>query len=69
MPEMPYDVDQKVSLLFGRVISSRKIPNKEPVMYDNRIEFVRIRPVEQESIITYIFKEERDKRRREADLK
>lgn len=69
MPEMPDDVQQKVTLLFGRVISSKKIPNKEPVMYDNRIEFVKIRPIEQESIITYIFKEERERRKREADLR
>ena len=69
MPEMPYDTEEKVTLLFGRVISSRKIPNKEPVMYDNRIEFVKIRPAEQESIITYIFKEERERRKRELDMR
>lgn len=69
MPEMPDDADQKVSLLFGRVISSRRIPNKEPVMYDNRIEFVKIRPAEQEAIITYIFKAERERRKRETDLR
>jgi len=69
MPEMPDDVQQKVSLLFGRVISSNKIPHKEPPMYDNRIEFVKIRPIEQESIITYIFKEERERRKREADFR
>ena len=38
-------------------------------MYDNRIEFVKIRPAEQEAIITYIFKAERERRKRETDLR
>ena len=69
MPKMPDDTEQKVTLLFGRVISSTRLPNKEPVMYDNRIEFVKIRPAEQEAIITYIFKAERERRKRETDLR
>lgn len=68
-PALPEVVRKKIPFLFGRIISSRRIPNKEPVVYDNRIEFVEISSAEQEQIITYIFKEERDKRRREADLK
>ncbi|MBE5950154.1 MAG: flagellar brake protein [Lachnospiraceae bacterium] len=68
-PEMPGDHDKKVSLLFGRVISSKRIANRDTELYDNRIEFVKIRPVEQEAIITYIFKEERERRKRETDLR
>jgi len=68
-PEMPDDTDKSVSLLFGRIISSKRIPNRDPVIYDNRLEFVRIRPAEQEAIITYIFKAEREKRKRETDLR
>lgn len=68
-PALPEIVRKKIPFLFGRIISSRRIPNKEPITYDNRVEFVEITPAEQEQIITYIFKEERDKRKREADLK
>ncbi len=68
-PALPENVRKRIPFLFGRIISSRRIPNKEPVAYDNRVEFVEITSTEQEQIITYIFKEERDKRKREADLK
>jgi len=68
-PALPEAVRKKIPFLFGRIITSRRIPNKEPVTFDNRIEFVEISSSEQEQIITYIFKEERDKRKREADLK
>ena len=64
-PDLPETVRKRVPFLFGRVISCHKIPNKEPVVYDNRIEFVEINHAEQEQIITYIFKEERSKRKRE----
>ncbi len=66
-PELPETVKKKIPFLFGRVILSHRIPNKEPVMYDNRIEFVEISSSEQETIVTYIFKEEREKRKREVD--
>ena len=68
-PALPEAVRKKIPYLFGRIISSRRIPNKEPIAFDNRVEFVEITSSEQEQIITYIFKEERDKRKREADLK
>ncbi len=68
-PALPEAVRKKIPFLFGRIITSRRIPNKEPITFDNRIEFVEISSAEQEQIITYIFKEERDKRKREADLK
>lgn len=68
-PALPETVRKRIPFLFGRVISCRRIPNKEQIVYDNRIEFVEINHAEQEQLITYIFKEERDKRKREADLK
>lgn len=68
-PALPESVRKKIPFLFGRIISSRRIPNKEPIAFDNRVEFVEITSSEQEQIITYIFKEERGKRKREADLK
>lgn len=68
-PALPETIRKKIPFLFGRIISSRRIPNKEPVTFDNRVEFVEISSAEQEQIITYIFKEERGKRKREADLK
>lgn len=68
-PALPETLRKKIPFLFGRIISSKRIPNKEPATYDNRVEFVEISHGEQEQIITYIFKEERDKRKRESDLK
>ena len=68
-PALPETVRKKIPFLFGQIITSRRIPNKEPAVYDNRVEFVEISSSEQEHIITYIFKEERDRRKREADFK
>lgn len=66
---LPENIRKRIPFLFGRIISSRQIPHKEPMVFDNRVEFTEITSAEQEQIITYIFKEERDKRRREADMK
>lgn len=68
-PALPEIIRKKIPFLFGRIISSRPLLNKETVAFDNRVEFVEISSAEQEQIITYIFKEERDKRKRESDLK
>jgi len=68
-PALPEAVRKKIPFLFGRIISCRRIPNREPVAFDNRVEFVEITSSEQEQIITYIFKEERDKRKRESEIK
>lgn len=68
-PALPEGLRKRIPFLFGRIISSRRLPNKEPAAYDNRVEFVEITSAEQEQIITYIFKEERNRRKREADLK
>lgn len=68
-PAFPEAVRKRIPFLFGKIISCHRIPNRDPVTYDNRVEFVEITPSEQEQIITYIFKEERDKRKRETELK
>ena len=68
-PALPESVRKRIPFLFGRIISSRRIPNRDPITFDNRVEFVEISSSEQEQIITYIFKEERDKRKRETELK
>lgn len=68
-PALPETLMKRLPLLLGYVISCRRIPNREPLLYDNRIEFIEISSAEQELIITYIFKEERDRRKREAELK
>jgi len=68
-PALPEAVRKRIPFLFGRIISSRRIPNRDPITFDNRVEFVEISSSEQEQIITYIFKEERDKRKRETELK
>ncbi len=69
MPDFPEQVQHRVPFLFGRVISSRKILNKEQSVYDNRVEFIRIRSSEQELIITYIFQEERKRRKHETEIR
>lgn len=68
-PAWPEVMRKRIPFLFGKIISSKKIPNKEPAVFDNRVEYIEISSSEQEHIITYIFKEERDKRKREADFK
>jgi len=68
-PALPEVLRKKIPFLFGRIVACSRIPNKEPAMYDNRVEFVEITSAEQEQIITYIFKVEREKRKREVDLK
>ncbi len=68
-PALPEILKKRIPYLFGRIISSRRIPNKEPLTFDNRVKFVEMSHSEQEQIITYIFKEERDKRNREVNFK
>lgn len=68
-PALPESIRKRIPYLFGRIISSRRIPNKTPDTFDNRVEYIEISSAEQEQIITYIFKEERDKRKRETELK
>jgi len=63
----PEAVRKKIPFLLGKIISSRNIPTKEQVIFDNRVEFIEITSTEQEQIITYIFKEERNKRRKENE--
>lgn len=47
-----------------KVISSARVPNREK-LYENRVEFTDIRENERESIVKYIFEEERRRRKRE----
>ena len=68
-PALPEMIRKRIPYLFGKILSSTRIPNRDPITYDNRVLFVEITPSEQEQIITYIFKEERDKRKRESELK
>ncbi len=68
-PALPEAIRKRIPYLFGKILSCKRIPNRDPITYDNRVVFVEISPSEQEQIITYIFKEERDKRKRESDLK
>lgn len=50
--------------LLGRVLKSEPIKNREE-SYENRIQFVNMGNEDRESIIKYIFEEERKQRRRE----
>ena len=59
-PELPDVLSRKIPYLLGRIVSSRLL-SEVPLLYDNRISFVGISPAEREEIISYIFKEERNK--------
>ncbi len=63
LPELPDELEDKLPLLIGTVISSNVIVGQEPPMYDNRISFEGISGTEQEEIISYIFKEEVKKKK------
>lgn len=51
-----------------KVISSARVPNREK-LYENRVEFMDIQENERESIVKYIFEEERRRRKREQSLR
>lgn len=67
-PQLPKDVLKKIPILLGRVISSSPVLYRTNV-FDNRIEYIEVTPKERELLICYIFKAEREKRRREMDYK
>lgn len=67
MPELPQATRQKVPFLFARLISSSPLQKKEAV-FDNRVEYIDISVKERELLICYIFKEERERRKRELEL-
>lgn len=52
----------------AKVISSARIPNRE-TLYENRVEFTDMPEKERESIVKYIFEEERRRRKRESGLR
>ncbi|MBO5354316.1 MAG: PilZ domain-containing protein [Lachnospiraceae bacterium] len=64
-PEFPENVKEKVPYLFGRVVSSQKAADRNPPVFDSRVEFTDLHHSVQEQIVIYIFKEERDRRKRE----
>ena len=53
-----------LQLLFAKVLTVLPVPNRSG-LYEHRVEFVSISNVERESIIRYIFLEERKRRKRE----
>ncbi len=58
---------QKLRLLFAKVLTVTPVQNRSG-MFEHRVEFVSISNTERESIIRYIFLEERKRRKREAGL-
>lgn len=58
---------QKLQLLFAKVLTVSPIQNRSG-LYEHRVEFVCISNAERESIIRYIFLEERKRRKREAGI-
>lgn len=58
---------QILQLLFAKVLTVLPVPNRSG-LYEHRVEFVSISNVERESIIRYIFLEERKRRKREAGI-
>ncbi len=57
----------KLKILFAKVLTVFPVPNRTGV-YEHRVEFVSISNAERESIIRYIFLEERKRRKREAGI-
>ena len=53
--------------LLGRVVQSHQIPDDPEKRYENRIQFVNINSRDRETIIKYIFEEERKIRQRDMD--
>lgn len=58
---------QKLQLLFARVLTVLPVQNRSG-LYEHRVEFVSISNMERESIIRYIFLEERKRRKKEAGI-
>lgn len=58
---------QKLQLLFAKVLTVSPVQNRSG-LFEHRVEFVSISNAERESIIRYIFLEERKRRKREAGI-
>ena len=56
---------RKLRLLFAKVLTVAPVQNRSG-MFEHRVEFVSISNMERESIIRYIFLEERKRRKKEA---
>ena len=61
-PELPDNIRRKIPYLLGRIVSSRVL-SEVPLLYDNRVSFIGLTTSEREEIISYIFKEERNKQK------
>lgn len=66
-PKLNEEFGKKIPYLLARVISSNPIRNRED-LFDSRIEYTNILNTEREQIICYIFKTEREKRKRETEM-
>lgn len=62
--EFPEELLDKIPFLVGRVVVSEQVLGTVPDTFDNRVEFVDLSNEDQERIVTYIFKEEREKRKK-----
>lgn len=58
---------RKIQMLFAKVLTVVPVQNRSG-LYEHRVEFVSISNMERESIIRYIFLEERKRRKREAGI-
>lgn len=58
---------RKLQLLFAKVLTVVSVPNR-PGVFEHRVEFVSISNGERESVIRYIFLEERKRRKKEAGV-
>lgn len=58
---------RKLQLLFAKVLTVIPVQNRSG-MFEHRVEFVSISNMERESIIRYIFLEERKRRKRESGI-
>lgn len=62
--ELPEELLNKIPFMVGRVVVSKQILGQVPDTFDSRVEFIDISKEEQEQLVTYIFKEEREKRKK-----
>lgn len=66
--EITYDKQKRIYGLMGKVISNHESRNGTG-LYEHRIEFINMQGGTRESLIKYIFEEERLRRKRESSLK
>lgn len=64
--KLPVNQEARRFLLYGRILSTTKLQNRT-LKFEHRIEFIRINNKVRETIIRYIFEEERKKRRNDKN--